>query len=534
MAKFVGVVESGRGLSKLRVLLAVSVAVACVASFSDPADAQYYRGGSRYYAPYYGFGGYYSAPRRTVTRHTTTSAPHAEPKKDIGFGEMPKGPLQIFVSINAQKVTLYSNGVRVAQGPASTGIPGHPTPIGVFSVIEKDRHHHSNIYSGAPMPFMQRITWSGVALHEGVVPGHPASHGCIRMTHDFAQKLWPITKLGVRVIVSRPELSPVDFEHAKLFVPRPKPDGSQVAAVEEPIRLAQVKMATEEGVTVMDVIPSPAPESSTPERAPNAAEAPAPATETRTETVAKPAEPPQSADAPASEKAAEATGAITPAQPAPADAPPAVELRKAVEAPQRTEAPKAAAPAAVETKPAEAVPASTEPVKPVPADIDPPKPIAPRIKNANQPQKRTGQVAVFVSRKEKKIFVRQGFVPLFDMPITIDEPEHPLGTHVFTAMGTTEDGAGMRWNLITVPNDVSRPEPQPSRRRGRYESPVVQAPASNRAPSSAAEALDRIHFPQEAVDRIADLLIPGSSLVVSDEGISRETGRGTDFIVLTR
>ena len=108
-------------------------------------------------------------------------------------------------------------------------MPGHPTPMGVFSIIEKDRYHHSNIYSGAPMPFMQRITWSGVAMHEGVLPGYPASHGCIRLSHDFAQKLWPVTKLGVRVIVARHEVVPVEFKHAKLFVPKPKPEEPQVA-----------------------------------------------------------------------------------------------------------------------------------------------------------------------------------------------------------------------------------------------------------------------------------------------------------------
>ena len=121
------------------------------------------------------------------------------------------------------------------------------------------------------------------------------------------------------------------------------------------------------------------------------------------------------------------------------------------------------------------------------------------------------------------------------MPITIDQPEHPLGTHVFTAMGVTDGGTGMRWNLITVPNDVSRAE-EPSRNsRRRGQAPVaVHAPVSHRAPSSAAEALDRIQFPQEAVDLIAERLVPGSSLVVSDEGLGRETGRSTEFIVLTR
>src|SRR2546430_3535904 len=107
--------------------------------------------------------------------------------------------------------TLYSDGQPIAYSRVSTGVPGHPTPTGVFSVIQKDRWHHSNIYSNAPMPFMQRITWSGVALHQGVVTGRPASHGCIRLTHDFARRLWSLTKVGVRVIVARDEVAPVEI-----------------------------------------------------------------------------------------------------------------------------------------------------------------------------------------------------------------------------------------------------------------------------------------------------------------------------------
>ena len=90
-------------------------------------------------------------------------------------------------------------------------MPALPTPTGVFSVIGKERFHRSNIYSGAPMPFMQRITWSGVALHEGENIGHPASHGCIRMPREFAMKLFSVTKVGVRVIIARSELKPVAF-----------------------------------------------------------------------------------------------------------------------------------------------------------------------------------------------------------------------------------------------------------------------------------------------------------------------------------
>jgi hypothetical protein len=121
------------------------------------------------------------------------------------------------------------------------------------------------------------------------------------------------------------------------------------------------------------------------------------------------------------------------------------------------------------------------------------------------------------------------------MPIAIDQPEQPLGTHVFTALEGSDGANGMRWNLITVPNDPSRPPETTRNSRRRGQAPAVApTPVSHRAPSTAAEALDRIQFPQEAVDLIAERLIPGSSLVVSDEGLGRETGRGTDFIVLTR
>src|SRR5207248_4956080 len=93
-----------------------------------------------------------------------------------------------------------------------------PTPLGVFSVIGKERYHRSNLYSGAPMPYMQRITQSGIALHAGVLPGYPASHGCIRLTNDFAIRLWHLTKRGVRVIIARQDVVPVETDNPRLFV----------------------------------------------------------------------------------------------------------------------------------------------------------------------------------------------------------------------------------------------------------------------------------------------------------------------------
>jgi len=331
-------------------------ALSLLAGSALPADAA---AGMRFYSTGGWFMGGMNVPVRKH-RATTVKREKSEPNKETGFGEMPKGPLQLVVSINTQKVTLFSNGVR--EGAVSTGVPGHPTPMGVFSVIEKDRYHHSNIYSSAPMPYMQRITWSGVALHEGVLPGHPASHGCIRMSHDFAMRLWPITKLGVRVIVARDELTPAEFAHAKLFVPRSKPEPQ----------------------TAMNV-----------------------ATEGATQPTAN---------------LAEAT----------------------IVHPDRVLSGTAPDP--------KATPVSSEAVKPWPT-VDPPKPLLQSYKATDLPVKRTGQVAVFVRRKEKKVFVRQGFVPLFELPVAIDDPDLPLGTHVFTALAVTGDGTGMRWNLMTVPTD---------------------------------------------------------------------------------
>jgi lipoprotein-anchoring transpeptidase ErfK/SrfK len=473
---------SGR-LEALRIALISGVAWSCLVGFASSADAAARGMG----APYGWYDGWYAPPaampaRKARVAPTTTKKEKAEPKKkDVGFGQMPKGPLQIVVSIGNQKVTLFSNGVRVAQGPVSTGVPGRPTPTGVFSIIEKDRYHHSNLYSNAPMPYMQRITWSGVALHEGVLPGYPASHGCIRMSHDFAQKLWPITNLGVRVIVAHHELAPVDFAHPKLFVPKLKPPEPAIAAA-----------GGTDGRDVIGAIvmaQATLPENDAIDAAPQAEPTPVP-------------------DASSDREAAEVT---TPTQPMASDADVvAAQARRAH---------------ATEARPAEASDAG----KPAPT-VDPEKPVAPPTKAADQPTKRSGQVAVFVSRKEQKIFVRQGFVPLFDMPIVIEQPDQPLGTHVFTAMEVTDNGSGMRWNLISVPSEPAASTEQREPRKKSKEAPAVRV----KPPASAAEALNRIQMPKEAVDRIGEILIPGSSLVISDEGLGRETGRYTEFIVLSR
>jgi hypothetical protein len=390
----------------------------------------------------------------------TDLKPKPEPLKD--FGAMPKGPLQIVVSISGQSVTLYSNGLRVAQGPVSTGVPGRTTPTGVFSIIQKDRFHHSNLYSNAPMPYMERITWSGVALHEGPLPGYPASHGCIRMTHDFASRLWGVARLGVRVIVARTDVVPVDISHPHLFVPKAKPPDTPVAENEserhagstDPVKVAQAT-TTDTGL--------------------NAARA----------------------------------GANV--------------LRRPVEAEAAI-----ASPPAAPASPIDGKPAAADPSKPAPDADDPAKAPPPKTRAVAQPGKHAGTVAVLISRKEKRLFVRQGMVPLFDLPIEIAHPEQPLGTHVFTAMGFTDGGAGMRWNVMSLPAE-------PQRISSKIGTGFSAAkPTEFFPPQAPAQVLDRIQIPEEAVDRIGEILIPGSSLVISDQGLGGETGEGTDFIVLTR
>ena len=337
------------------------------------------------------------------------------------------------------------------------------------------------------MPYMQRLTWSGVALHEGVLPGYPASHGCIRLSREFAAKLWPATRLGARVIVARDELAPVEFKHAKLFEPKPKPGEPPVAMnppdgmnASRPVMLAQAR-ATDAHRSASDAAPA---DKSTVEAAVETPDAALlPPGELRKSVEVDPNEPSGSAEA-------------FPAAPSPL-----IETAVSDGGPEK--------------------PALT---------IDPAKPQALRTRSADQSIKRTGQIAVFVSCREKKVFVRQGFIPVLDLPVVIEEPDQPLGTHVFTALNATGSGAGMRWNLFTIPTDGAPTNPTSMRRS----KDPPKLPVLLKAPSSAAEALDRIQMPKEAVDRISELLVPGSSLVISDEGLGRETGRYTEFIVLTR
>jgi lipoprotein-anchoring transpeptidase ErfK/SrfK len=310
------------------------------------------------------------------------------------------------------------------------------------------------------MPFMQRITWSGVAMHEGESIGHRASHGCIRMPHDFAVRLYRLTKLNTRVIIANSELKPSEFADPHLFVHKEKPP-EVVAPVDNGVEPVITK-PTELAVHANMLTPLVQSDAVTPQAA-----APAAKPDQKTET-----------DVPAADPGA--AGAAAP--PAP---PSSIDLAKVAAA------------------------------KKIP-------------------------ISIFVSRKRQRLYIRQDFEPLFDVPVTIADPESPLGTHVFTALEFTgPEHTILRWNVVSLPGEPPKRVRHVEERRDRHghvrRREIEEERSSDTPPPQGpAQVLARIEIPPEVSEAIAQMIIPGSSLIISDKGLGDETGEGTDFIVLTR
>ena len=142
----------------------------------------------------------------------------------------PEGPLLIVASITEQVAYVYRNGVRIARSSVSTGRPGHPTPTGVFTILEKEVHHTSSIYKGAEMPYMERVTWGGIALHAGDLPGYPDSHGCVRLPLEFSKLLFGVTMKGATVILANQHSAPATTVHPGLFFSKSGEESEPIAA----------------------------------------------------------------------------------------------------------------------------------------------------------------------------------------------------------------------------------------------------------------------------------------------------------------
>jgi pyruvate/2-oxoglutarate dehydrogenase complex dihydrolipoamide acyltransferase (E2) component len=481
------------------------------------------------------------------------SSREREAKRDDSVLSRPAGqPLMAIVALGEQRVTIFDADGRILRAPVSTGQRGYETPAGIYSVIQKEAEHYSNLYDDASMPFMQRITWSGIALHAGVLPGHPASHGCIRMPHGFAERLFGATSLGMRVIVVPSDVTPVSFSHPALF--KPKPLGSEVslaapasapAAQDQPMRLG----------AGMDGASQPPP--TIPPKRLQTLKSIAAAKAVEAEAAAKKADEAHAAAARVGQEGARflkaqrlaevakarADAALRTAQEALATAnaatnPNPVTIERVQETKTRAETKVAeaqaqldAAKTAAEPK-ADALARAREEVKTAEAA----KTVA--VAAAKEAAAKMSPVSVFISRQTQRVYVRQGFQAIFDMPVTIEDAEKPIGTYVYTALDYVNDGADVRWSVISMTSSH-----EATRRRsdddedGYTRSRRSHRGERNAEPHSAdvtlaKAALDRVSLPQEAVDRISEVVSPGSAVIISDEALSKETGKGTDFVVL--
>ena len=425
---------------------------------------------------------------------------------------------------------------------------GHSTPTGLFSILQKNRYHESNIYSGAPMPYMQRITWSGVALHQGHLPGYPASHGCIRLPESVALQLWGMTRIGQRIIVAPRDAAVVPFAHAQLPIPvwQATPEESAPAVAGEttarPARRAAAMMmhrvSTQPAVEPEDRLLNPiefaqslrikvqrdAAEAAQAARAALAESAERSAAahrataflreqrrlietlEARLNATARAADQGQHRD---SLEATVALGGELEHELEEA------EDRLAYAVAEEREASDIAFAAAREARDAESrAEALVETIRATARRLEP--------------------ISIFISRKEGRVFIRQGFVPVLDAPVTILEPERPLGTHLLVAMQAAGGaGSGLSWVASTVAGETEGAVVLSSAGRvSRERRSTSEAPAYT--PDSAAGALARIALPEDVRRLIAERVWTGAAITITDLGHSSETGKGTDFIVLTR
>jgi L,D-transpeptidase catalytic domain len=391
-------------------------------------------------------------------------------------------PIMAIVSIKSQQVTFYDADGWILRAPVSTGTTGRETPAGVFAVIEKNKDHYSTLYDDAWMPNMQRITWNGIALHGGPLPGYAASHGCVRMPYDFAEKLFHKTWIGMRVIISPNDAAPVEFSHPALFVP----NAEAVAAARA--RAETLALEAAESAKTAD-------------EARKAAATAAREAASLTASLRKLERLKTRADAELAFVDKALAAAKTDQGRARAEdlkqkaAPKAAEAGTHFDAAKTEATSKLAAAAAAkdaakaaETKKADAAKAANE------------------AKLALEP------VSVYISRATQKLYVRRNthkpwpdggevFDATIEVPVRIRNPNKPIGTHVFTAVA--RNGAGLRWTAVTIDNG-----------------------------DDAKDALDRITIPQNVLDRIAPTALPRSSIIVSDEPLSSETNYRTEFVAV--
>jgi L,D-transpeptidase catalytic domain len=409
-------------------------------------------------------------------------------------------PMMAIIALRDQQITIYDAKGWIMRAPVSSGQMGRETPAGIFTILQKEAEHYSNMYDDAYMPHMQRLTWSGIALHGGPLPGYPASHGCIRMPYDFAERLFDATKLGMRVIVAPVNVAPAAIDHPALFQPKDGPSAAAAAAAAaeadkaaskvDQARVAAMTAARESAVAIASVRKA--------EILKQKAQAQLAATENAIAAAISPEAKEQAEDAKvkATAQVAELEAQLGAAK---------AELQPKLDA--VTAAREAASAAEI------ARVAAAEAARKLARNLAP--------------------VSVFISRKTQRLYIRQAFQPILDIPITIQDADRPIGTHIFTAMERT--GAAMQWSVVSLlPGhpDNSGDERDTIVRKGRDQHLDRRLEVIATDINDAKAALDRVTIPQDSVDRIAEMVSPRSSLIISDEALSPETSNGTEFVVV--
>jgi lipoprotein-anchoring transpeptidase ErfK/SrfK len=402
-------------------------------------------------------------------------------------------PIMAIVSLRNQRITVYDVKGWILRAPVSSGQKGRETPAGVFTVLQKNEDHWSNLYDDGHMPHMQRLTWSGIALHGGSLPGYPASHGCVRLPFDFAARLFETTRLGMRVVVAPGDVAPIEIAHPALL--RSRPGAAAIAAARASEAQAADMKADQARLAVLMA-----------------------SREVARATVAV--------------RVAENLRRMAESQLARAEAVLASSI--SAEAKEQAESAKAQAVARIAELQAQAAAAKAE-LQPKLDAVAPARAAmvaaeAARVAAAEAAREAAREfepVSVFISRQSQRLYVRRAFQPILEFPVTIADADRPIGTHVFTAIELT-GGADLRWNVVSLGNGrPQRGAVAPTARTGgdRHIEPRPAGP-------DAKAALDRIVIPQDALDLLAGMASPGSSLIISDEGLTSETGKDTEFVVI--
>jgi hypothetical protein len=423
-------------------------------------------------------------------------------------------PVLAIVGLSEQHISIYdTTGAKILEAPVSSGATGYETPAGIYSIVQKEEDHRSNLYDDASMPFMERITWSGMALHAGDLPGHPASHGCVRLPLEFADRLYRLTDLGMRVVVAREDIAPVETSQPALFKSGAAPNAKTPDAKTPDARLAQLRFIANARTAEADT--SIMREKEARQAAAKGAAEAAAAVRTlrRAETGLASAE----AEVKAAERAIEKAGSparTTQAEGAKTKALAKVEAAQAQLQAARLQAQSGTDAAARVEEEAQAAAAAMN--------------IA--VGAAEEAKQDMSPVSVFVSRKTQRLYIRKNNYPVFEAPVMIRDADKQIGTFVFTALGHADTSGEMRWNVVSMYKNPTNVEPYGQTQRTRTKA-RSDAPAPVTDAGAAQLALDRLVAPQEAADRISAVVLPGSSLIISDEGPSIETGKDTDFVV---